>query len=72
MTDANKIPYIDNEFVSAVKKMRKAQVRFRKEKNTPNYKAMIKAEQDVDSLLAERKVSKAKEKRKPLELLEFD
>lgn len=40
-----------NDIISAVRKMRTAQKRFRREKNTPNYKEMLEKEQIVDKML---------------------
>lgn len=40
-----------NDIISAVKKMRTAQKRFRREKNTPNYKEMLEIERLVDKML---------------------
>ena len=67
MTEANKIQDIpednsSNTFVSAVRKMRTAQRKFIREKNTPNYKAMLEAEQKVDSMLADTRKTKIKTK----------
>ena len=67
MTDANKIHDISednssNTFVSAVRKMRTAQRKFLREKNTTNYKAMLEAEQKVDAMLADTRKTKIKTK----------
>ena len=50
--DANKIQYNIRTLLSAVRKMRKAQKTFRKEKNTNNYHAMLDAENVVDEIIS--------------------
>lgn len=42
--------------------MRTAQRKFLREKNTPNYKAILEAEQKVDAMLADTRKTKIKTK----------